>query len=109
MADIKDQQKYERVLQVLTTGRKHDGSPADIEKVGDLTVAMYDPKNPNFPRDIQMRHAQDQIIRKGYKVGVPQVKPAKKKQSRKEIEAEKAILEKEAGGKATGALAKPKE
>ena len=106
MADIKTREKFDRVNKVLVTGRKHDGSKADIEAVGDLTVSMYDPNNPNFPRDIQMRHAQDYIVRKGFAVGVaPKVEKAPKKQSRAQIDKEKAILEKEAGGVAKGRLA----
>lgn len=106
MADITTQEKFLRVQKVMLSGRKMDGTKADIEAVSDLMVLMYDPENPGYPREVQMRHATDYINRKGFVIGEPPkvVKPAKK-QSKKEIEAERAILEKEAGGSAEGRLA----
>jgi len=103
---ITTKEKYDRVMQVFRTGRKHDGSRADVEQVGDIMVAMHDPKKPNFPRQVQLRHVEDYTYRKGFVVGWADTKPApKKRQTKAQIEKEREILEKEAGGKAKGALA----
>lgn len=101
---IKTKEEFDRVIEVVYKGRRHDGTPADVEAVRDLEVCLYDPENMQ-PRIVQVRHAEDMIRRKKYVVGVPEKPKQKaKRQTKAQIKKEREQLEEAAGGVAKGAL-----
>jgi len=100
---IYTQEEYERVRKIFTTGHnpENPGARLNLGDIGDIRVQMTHPTpNPDgTPRGaiIKLRHVEDYVQRKGFKVGYEYEEPKrkagrpKKDKTLKDIEEETGI------------------